>query len=276
MKYYTEVKMSAGLLLNSTICFAIGISSISFAWVLLAKNEQYSENSRPALFSLVVFWTLVGLTYLPTAVRMFIAYLGNQEMDATLYFITAIPFAFIPVPLVFFIIYVITGSTRVGEYIALIFTLIGAAYLAFLYSSGIVGPVVTEWGSIFMINSDAAIHIYLMGLFVIPTSMILGLLLLILLQRMPKRLRYKTVLPLVAISFVFDFMLTDVIAIIDVIQVFSRLFVLLGTVLAYLAYFPPTTIQEKLGIQEHMADIHYNGQKDPNIDFFLKDKSGNP
>ncbi|MDW7731726.1 MAG: hypothetical protein SCH66_04770 [Methanolobus sp.] len=268
--------MSAGLLLNSTICFAIGISSIAFAWVLFAKNEQYSENSRPALLSLVVFWTLVGLTYLPTSIRTIAAYQGNMEMDAILYFIAAVPFAFVSVPLVFFIMYIITGSKKTGEYLSLIFTLLGAAYLAFLYQNGIVGPAVTEWASLFSINSKIAIHIYLMGLFVIPTSMILGLLLLILLQRIPKRIRYRTVLPLVAISFVFDFMLTDVIAIIDVMQVFSRLFVLLGTVLAYLAYFPPITVQERLGIQQQMKEMQYSELIDPNIELFLKDKSGNP
>ncbi|GEM_PF-708188 len=268
--------MNSGLLLNGTICFAITLSSLAFAWVLSRNKERYKENSKPALFSLIVFWIIVGLTYLPTSLRMFMAYAGSQEIDAILYFITAIPFAFISVPLVFFIIYVITGSTKVGEYIALIFTLIGAAYLAFLYNNGIVGPIVTEWGSIFMINSDAAINLYLMGLFVIPTSMIMGLLLLILLQRMPKRIRYRTALPLVAISFVFDFVLTDMIAIVDVMQVFARLFVLIGTVLAYLAYFPPTTFQEKLGIQEQIDSIHHLEHIDPNIEFFLKDKSGNP
>ncbi len=248
--------MNTGLLLNSTICFAIGLSSLAFAWVLLAKNEQNRETSRPALFSLVVFWTLVGLTYLPTSVRMMAAYLGNMEMDAILYFIAAVPFAFVSVPMVFFIIYIITGSKKTGEYLALVFTFLGAAYLAFLYDSGIVGPEVTEWASLFSVNSELAIHIYLMGLFVIPTAMILGLLMLILLQRVPKRIRYRTVLPLVAISFVFDFMLTDFIAIIDVMQVFSRLFVLIGTVLAYLAYFPPMTIQERLGIQEHNIETY--------------------
>ncbi|WP_094226564.1 hypothetical protein [Methanolobus psychrotolerans] len=268
--------MNPGLLLNGTICFAITLSSLAFAWVLSRHKERYKENSKPALFSLIIFWTIVGLTYLPTALRMFAAYVGNQEIDAVLYFITAIPFAFVSVPLVFFIIYVITGSIRIGEYIALVFTLIGAAYLAFLYNSGIVGPVVTEWGSIFMINSDAAINLYLMGLFVIPTSMILGLLLLILLQRMPKRIRYRTALPLVAISFVFDFMLTDMIAIIDVMQMFARIFVFIGTVLAYLAYFPPITVQEKLGIQKQTNSIQYKDYADPDIEFFLKDKSGNP
>ena len=267
--------MNSGLLLNGTISFAIMLSSLAFAWVLSRNRDQYNKSSKPALFSLIVFWSIVGLTYLPTAARMFCAYLNNQELDAILYFIAAVPFAFVAVPLVFFIIYVITGSERIGEYIAFVFTLIGAAYLAFLYNSGIVGPIVTEWGSIFMINSDAAINLYMMGLFVIPTSMILGLLLLILLQRMPKRIRYRTALPLVAISFVFDFMLTDMIAILDVMQIFARVFVLIGTVLAYLAYFPPITFQEKLGIHEQMNDIQYAELVDPSIEFFSKDKSGN-
>jgi glucan phosphoethanolaminetransferase (alkaline phosphatase superfamily) len=268
--------MYTGLLLNSTICFAIGLSSLAFAWVLLAKNEQNRETSRPALFSLVIFWTLVGLTYLPTSVRMMAAYRGNMEIDAILYFIAAVPFAFVSVPLVFFIIYIITGSKKTGEYLALLFTILGAAYLTFMYQSGIVGPKISEWASIFSVNSDLAIHIYLVGLFVIPTAMILGLLLLILLQRVPKRIRYRTVLPLVAISFVFDFMLTDVIAIIDVMQVFSRAFVLIGTVLAYLAYFPPLTIQEKLGIQKNSAGTYFFDGIEKEPDTLARDSSALP
>lgn len=248
--------MNTGLLLNSAICFAIGISSMAFAWVLLGSSKQHSDNSKPALYSLVVFWTIVGLTYLPTSIRMLAAYFGNQEIDAILYFISAIPFAFVAVPLAFFIIYIVVGSRKAGEYTALFFTILGALYLAFLYQSGIVGPAVTEWASIFSINSDIAIHIYLIGLFVVPTSMIIGLLTLILLQRLPKRIRYRTALPLVAISFVFDFMLTDVIAILDFMQIFSRLFILIGTILAYLAYFPPMTVQEKLGIQKYCVDMY--------------------
>ena len=39
-------------------------------------------------------------------------------------------------------------------------------------------------------------------------------------------------------------------------HVFSRLFILIGTVLAYLAYFPPMTVQEKLGIQDYCVDMY--------------------
>ncbi len=251
---YTNM-MESGLLLNITICFAITLSSFAFAWVLARSEPEHGEKSKPALWALVVFWALVGFTYLPTTIRMIAAYMQNYELDLMMYNLAAIPFAFVSVPLVYFIIYVIVGDKKVSGYVSFVFMVFGAAYLTFLYSNG-VNSTVTEWASLFSVNSDIAINIYLMGLFVVPTAMILGLLLIILLQRVPKRLRYRTTLPLVAISFVFDFMLTDMITNIDVMQVFARLFVLIGTVQAFLAYFPPLTLQEKLGIQEYQYDFY--------------------
>ena len=251
---YTNM-MESGLLLNITICFAITLSSFAFAWVLARSEPEHGDKSKPALWALVVFWVLVGFTYLPTTIRMIAAYIQNYELDLMMYNLAAIPFAFVSVPLVYFIIYVIVGDKKISGYISFVFTIFGAAYLTFLYSNG-VNSNVTEWASLFSVNSDIAISIYLMGLFVVPTAMILGLLLIILLQRVPKRLRYRTTLPLVAISFVFDFMLTDMITIIDAMQVFARLFVLIGTVQAFLAYFPPLTLQEKLGIQEYQYDFY--------------------
>ena len=247
--------MIPGLLLNITICFAITLSSFAFAWVLARSEPGHSDKSKPALWALVVFWTLVGFTYLPTTIRMIAALTQNYGLDLMMYNLSAIPFAFVSVPLVYFIIYVIVGDKKIGGYVSFVFMIFGAAYLAFLYSNG-VNSTVTEWASLFSVNSDIAINIYLMGLFVVPTAMILGLLLIILLQRVPKRLRYRTTRPLVAISFVFDFMLTDMITIIDAMQVFARLFVLIGTVQAFLAYFPPLTLQEKLGIQEYQYDFY--------------------
>lgn len=252
----TEAKiMISGLLLNITICFAITLSSFAFAWVLARSEPEHGEKSKPALWALVIFWTLVGFTYLPTTIRMMAAYTQNYGLDLMMYNLASIPFAFVSVPLVYFIIYVIVGDKKISGYISFVFMIFGAAYLTFLYSKG-VNSTVTEWASLFSVNSDFAINIYLMGLFVIPTAMILGLLLIILLQRVPRRLRYRTTLPLVAISFVFDFMLSDMITIIDVMQVFARLFVLIGTVQAFLAYFPPLTLQEKLGIQEYKYDFY--------------------
>lgn len=248
--------MTAGLLLNATICFAITLSSFAFAWVLARSEHEHSDKSKPALWALVILWSLVGLTYLPTTIRMIAAYMDMPILDFMMYNLAIIPFSFVTVPLVFFIMYVIVGEKRISAYTSMLFVLFGVSYLVFLYTKGVIGPEVSTFSSIFMINSDVAINIYLMGLFVIPTAMIIGLLFLIFLQRMPKRLRYRTALPLVAISFVFDFMLTDMITLVDAMQLAARIFVLIGTVQAFLAYFPPLTLQEKLGIKRYPYELY--------------------
>jgi hypothetical protein len=248
--------MNAGLLVNATICFAITISSFAFAWVLARSEDEHTDKSKPALWSLVILWSLVGLTYLPTTIRMVAAYLGRENLDLVMYSLAAVPFSFVAVPLVFFILYVIVGNKKISAYISLLFVLFGAAYLMLLFTNGVIGPIVSSYSSLFTINSEIAINIYLMGLFVIPTAMIIGFLLLIFLQKMPKHLRYRTALPLVAISFVFDFMLTDMITMVDVMQLVARIFVLIGTVQAFLAYFPPMTLQEKLGIKKYQYELY--------------------
>ncbi|WP_406669871.1 hypothetical protein V7O67_08610 [Methanolobus sp. ZRKC4] len=258
--------MNAGLLLNATICFAITISSFAFAWVLAGSKKEHSEKSKPALWSLVVLWSLVGLTYFPTTIRMIAAYYNNSQLDLLMYNLAAVPFSFVTVPLVFFILYVIIGDQKISGYTSLLFVFFGFAYLTFLYTKGVIGPEVSTVSSLFMINSEIAINIYLVGLFVIPTAMIIGLLFLVFLQRMPKRLRYRTALPLVAISFVFDFMLTDMITLVDVMQLAARIFVLIGTVQAFLAYFPPMNLQEKLGIKKYQYEFYDDKLEDDEVD----------
>jgi hypothetical protein len=256
--------MIAGLILNATICFAITVSSFAFAWVLASSEDKHNEKSKPALWALVILWSLVTLTYLPTTIRMAAAFTGHPSLDLIMYNLAAVPFSMVTVPLVFFILYVITGDQKRSGYISFLFILFGATYLALLYSNGVIGPTITGYSSMFSINSDIAINIYLVGLFVIPIAMMLGMMLLIFLQRMPRRLRYKTTLPLVSISFVFDFMLTDMITNLDVMQMAARIFVLIGTVLAFLAYFPPSTLQKTLGIKKSQHERYEEEEEDEN------------
>ena len=259
--------MIMGFLLNIIVCFAITISSFTFAFVLARSGGEHSEKSKPALWALVVFWTLVGATYLPTTIRMMAAYMDKPTIDAIMYNVSAIPFALISVPLVFFIMYVMIGNKNVAKYVSFIFTIFGAAYLIFFYSSGAIGPQVTELSSIFIVNSDIAIQIYLMGLFVFPTAMILGLLLLMFITNSMTISIHRTVLPLVAISFVFDFILTDFITSIDIIQITSRVFVLVGTVQAFLAYFPQTVFNDRGSLKNSIETCETSdGEKTENED----------
>jgi hypothetical protein len=66
----------------------------------------------------------------------------------------------------------------------------------------------------------------------------------------------------VAISFVFDFMLTDMITDVDAMQMAARIFVLIGTVLAFLAYFPPSTLQRTLGIKGSHNENYENEEEE--------------
>lgn len=259
--------MIMGLFLNIIICFAITVSSFTFAYVLIRNGGEHSEKSKPALLALAALWTLVGATYLPTTIRTIAAYMGKPEIDTILYNISAIPFAFISVPLVFFIMYVMVGNKNISKYISFLFAIFGTAYLVFFYSNGVAGPEVTEWASIFIVNSDIAIQIYLMGLFVFPTAMILGLLLLMFITRSMVFSIHRTVLPLVAISFVFDFILTDFITSVDTIQIISRVFVLVGTVQAFLAYFPQTVFNDKFSAKDSLEiDGNDETKKEERID----------
>lgn len=244
----------SGLLLNASICAAIMLSAFAFAWTLYKHRQEYKDKSTPSLIALIIFWAMIALSFLFVCIRVIAAFYGYIEVDRICYYLASVPFAFLPVPLVFFIIYVITGDKRASYALSLLFSAFGIVYLSFLLTSGIVGPEVTYWATIFAIDSDVTITVYLAGLFIVPTAMILAILGLILARKISKRHRYRIALMLVAISLVFDFILVDVIAIHDAMQVASRLFILAGVVLAFLAYHPPATLQERLRIREIHAD----------------------
>lgn len=229
--------MSFGLILNAIVCFAIVLATFAFAVTLHQNKNRQKEESIPTLNALIVFWSLVGMFFLFAGLRTFAAYGNFMEVETALYYFGSIPFAFITVPLVYFIIYVILGDHRVSTGVSTVFLIFGSIYLIALFGFGIIGPFTEEWGSTFEINSNLAINVYLSGLFIVPTSMILGLMLLILLQRVPKRVQNRIAFSLVAISLIFDFMLLDNIAPSGATQMAARIFIFIGVVLGYFSYF---------------------------------------
>lgn len=249
--------MGFGLLLNAIVCFAIVLATSAFAASLHHNKKNQKAESMPAVNALMIFWSLVGLFFLFAGLRTLAAYGNFVGVEETLYYIGAIPFAFITVPLVYFVIYIILGDTRISAVVSAVFLIFGGIYLSALFGFGIVGPSSTEWGSTFGINSNLAINVYLSGLFIVPTSMILGLLLLILLQRIPKRLQTKIAFSLVAVSLIFDFMLLDNIAPTGETQMAARIFVFIGVVIGFFAYFTPLSLESdiegRLGLSQ--ADL---------------------
>lgn len=247
--------MSLGLLLNAVVCFAIVLAAFAFAVSLHQNKKNQKAESIPTVNALIIFWSLVGAFFLFAGLRTLAAYGNFTEIEKNLYYMGAIPFAFVTVPLVYFIIYIILGDTRISLGVSTVFLIFGGIYLIALFGSGIIGPSTTEWGSTFEINSDIAINVYLSGLFIVPTSMIMGLLLLILLRRVPRRLQNKIAFSLVAISLIFDFMLLDNIAPSGATQMAARIFTFIGVVLGFFVYFTPLSsdrdmMEDRFGVSQ--------------------------
>lgn len=246
--------MSFGLILNAIVCFAIVLATFAFAITLHQNKNRQKIESRPTLNTLIAFWSLVGTFFLFAGLRTLAAYGNFAQVETSLYNFGSIPFAFVTVPLVYFIIYIILGDHRASLGVSTVFFIFGSIYLIALFGFGIIGPFTDEWGSTFEINSDVAINVYLSGLFIIPTSMILGLMLLILLQRVPKRVQNRIAFSLVAISLIFDFMLLDNIAPSGATQMAARIFIFIGVVLGYFSYFSES-FDKKLEMMDNRLGV---------------------
>lgn len=85
--------------------------------------------------------------------------------------------------------------------------------------------------------------------------MIMGLLLLILLRQIPRKLQNRIAFLLVAISLIFDFMLLDNIAPSGQTQMAARIFVFIGVVLGFFVYFTPMNLDQKLDLMENRLGL---------------------
>jgi len=175
-------------------------------------------------------------------------------VDLQLFKVTVFAFTVLSVPIAFLASYLLTGKCRYSALFSAFFFVFGALYANDIFNNGLKGPIQTEWGTTYALSSELSTHIYIFGLFVIPTAMILGILGLILLRKIPKRKRYHITFSLLAISFVLDFVLVDLLSTNPGIQIGSRIFILIGTTLGYLAHFTPMKIERTLGIQENDID----------------------
>lgn len=250
--------MNTGLLLNSLICFAITISTAAFAYSLHKNRDMQNIKSLPSLAALIFFWAIIGTYFFFEGLRMITSYFGLLKYDVYLFDIASIPFVFISAPLAYFIIYIITGSKRTSLGVSLVFALFGAAYILLKYLSGISGPEISYWGSIYLQNSAYALLIYLSGLYIVPTSMILAMMVLILFEKVRKLKKYKVAMNLFSISFVSDFILLNSIAETGELQMASRIFIFIGIVLGFLAFFPPESL--KATLEPHY--IPYTGEEE--------------
>ena len=228
--------MLSGLLMNAIVCLAISATTAAFVYMLYNKNKDRSGIINTSLKSLICFWLFVGTYFLSESVRISLFSFGIADFDKYIYLLGSILFVLIPVPLVFYIIYVITGSRQTSLAISIIIILFGTVYLATMNRSDISGPDVSFWSSVYSVNSNFSTMTLIYGLFIIPTSMIIGLMSLIFSERVSISKTNGTILSLFSISFIFDFILLNNITITGEIQMASRIFVFIGCIFGYLLH----------------------------------------
>jgi hypothetical protein len=239
------ISMEFRFLMNALICVAIVISALAFSYIQNKKKDKSNKIILPSHNALILFWFLIGIYYLFEVILMTLASSGLSGLSVYVYFMAEIVLVLIPLSLAYYIIYILTGSKQQSLAVSLVFALFGMIYLILLKDQGISGPVVSDWGLIFSARSNFAIITYVSGLFIVPTSMIMGLMLLIFLGKISYPKKSRIVFNLFSISFVLDFVLVNSITQSGEMQMASRIFVFLGSVLSYLAFFQPELLDTR-------------------------------
>jgi len=239
------------------------LASLGFI-IAMRGSEDAGAQSKPTLYSFKLFWLLVGLLYFFEFVRIIAVYNGNFEIDKLLFELSIIPFSLMSAPLVYFVVYLVKGSKSASTIFSLAVCVFGLCFSALVFLTPLEPPTLTYWSSMYDIG-DLFFPLYISVLYILPILLIIGLLVVIIKRPIPKRIKYRITLSLVAISLVLDFSLVDKIAQIPELQVASRIFVLIGVVFAFLAYFPPMSIKERLEPPPHY-DYEYEEEIDEDRD----------
>jgi len=248
-----------GLIVNASICASIMLASLGFI-IAMRGSEDAGAQSKPTLYSFKLFWLLVGLLYFFEFVRIIAVYNGNFEIDKLIFEMSIIPFSLMSVPLVYFVVYLVRGSKTASTIFSSVLCVFGLYFSALVFLTPIKSPTLTYWSSMYDI-SDLFFPLYISVLYIVPILLIIGLLVVIIKRPIPKKIKYRITLSLVAISLVLDFSLVDKITQIPELQVASRIFVLIGVVFAFLAYFPPMSIKERLE-----PPLHYEYEEEVDED----------
>ena len=237
--------MENGILVNIFINLAISLVSLVYTITLYNKYCDCNENNRPTQVSSMMIWAMVSIFFIIDTARQLVAISGNETFQLQLYLISLVPLTLVSLPIVFIVIYIVSGNRNIGIIVSSIFLLFSFLYIYTTIQMGGINFVTTSWGTLAISNNAIANTIFLSGLFIVPTSLILGLLVLILLKQVPMFRKYKICLSLLSISLVYDFLLLNSISQTGEMMIASKIFIFLGVVLSYLASFPPKIIESR-------------------------------
>lgn len=237
--------MESGLLVNILLNLTISLVSFVFVYSLYNRYSDCNGNNSPTQVSLILIWGMVGIYFIIDTLIQLSAFFGNTWLHLSMYMLSLIPFTLTSLPIVFLIIYILTGNKYIGVTVSSVFLIFSFLYIYTVLVTRDINLITTQWGWITSTNSNIANTIYLSGLFIIPTSMILGLLTIFLLKHISKYRKYKICLSFYSISIVYDFLLLSSISQTGELMIASKILIFLGVVLGYFANFTPKVVKTK-------------------------------
>jgi hypothetical protein len=227
--------MAFGEIMNILVCIAVAVSAFTYVHTLSKNISLQETSSLRSLKSLMLFWSFVGLYF--TLAGINILFSGFAHFNQILVFrLNILIFGMMALPLIYNISYILISNRYAVYTVSTFFVIMNIILVGRILSSEISGPVSDSWGAVFVIEALYPAIVYLAALFIIPVGMILGFLFLMGLGKISADFADKIVFSLVSISFVFDFIFLDVIAFSGELQLASRIFAFLGTVLGYIFY----------------------------------------
>jgi len=142
-----------GILLNAA---ATGLAALCylFVGVRVARAKTRAGHSRSA----AAFFLVVGTFLLLAASRQVAAYLSlstglSTDVDRALFLVLLVPAALAIVPLAHLAATLFWGRPALAAWVALVFAVVATVGVAFAYLEGVTGPVVSPWGTEWLIAS---------------------------------------------------------------------------------------------------------------------------
>jgi hypothetical protein len=237
--------MKNGVLINIFFDLMIGLISLIFIYSLYKKYGNCNAHNRPTHLSLMLFWGMICSYFFIDTIQQLMAIWVYETIPLQLHIASLIPFTLLCLPIVFIIIYIISGNKYVGAAVSSVFLIFGFLYIYTTVQMDHINIIPTSWGYIITSNNNIANIIFLSGLFIVPTGMILGLLALIFLNHIPPVRKHKICISFLSISMVYDFLLLSAFSQTGEMMIASKIFIFVGVFLGYLVNFPPQLIESK-------------------------------
>jgi len=251
--------MQPGWMLHSFIC--VGVATVSFllSFKMIGKLKR-SDKRYLTSVTFGFFWALFGVSYLFFGLSIASEYTSDSGLALAFFYASFASLLMMSAPLSYFIMHILLGDKRVSIATSLGFAIIGLTCIILLFTVGVDMASPDFW--IPKYDLDPLLqYLFVFGLYVPSLSMILGLLPFVALRIAPKFTKYKITLSLIALSLVYDFVLLGVLGISGLSRVISSLFILLGALLGYAAFFPPKIAIKvfKLEEKEFEEYVGYEG-----------------